>query len=117
MDRVDPPQITAHLCIAERTAFETYGSTFGLDPAPLLALLLARELRTPRLTQLLEADVPPNEPRKTKVTAHGRSDELREGVARMAADHGLSTSHVCAVIIRAELRERWLETAMTRIES
>jgi len=116
--RRSPEQITTHLCRAERTAFENYARIFALDPASLLGLLLARELRSPRLRLLLETDVPPNRSRATKVTAHGRDLELRRGVAAMAADCGQSVSHVCAVLVRAELRDRWLENVwMTRFES
>lgn len=111
-------QITAHLCASERAAFHAYAQTFALDPAGLLALLLSRELRIPRLVSLLEADKPPGKGRTTKVTAHGCGLELRRGLVDAATACGVSVSYACAVVIRAELRERWLERAiMTRFES
>jgi hypothetical protein len=114
----DPPQITAHICASERAAFEAYARTFGLDPASLLALLLSRELRFARLGSLQENDMPSGEPRNMKVTVHGRDLGLRLGVMALAAACGTSISNVCAVVMRAELRDRWLERALaTRFES
>jgi hypothetical protein len=111
-------QITAHLHATERAAFEAYARKFGLDPAGLLALLLARELRVARLASLLVSDVAPPDARGTKVTVHGRDALLREGVAALAAKNGVSVSLACAVLIRAELRESWLDRAVvTRFES
>ena len=118
MTRNTSTQITTHLCLAERNMFEGYARSFALDPAGLLALLLVRELRSPRLALLVKHDVPANEPRRSKVTAHALDENLHRKVLTMAANHGQSVSHACAVIIRAELTERWLERAlMTRFES
>jgi hypothetical protein len=103
---------------AERCEFEAYGRTFGLDPAGLLALLLSRELRLGGFMALIEADVPPAEARDMKVTVHGRHPELRAGVSAWAAAAGTSVSNACAVLIRAELRDQWLNKVLaTRIES
>jgi hypothetical protein len=116
--RKDPPQITAHVCVAERMDFETYARTFSLDPASLLALLLSRELRLARLEALMKIDDPSREARDMKVTVHGRDLRFRQSVMAMAANCGTSVSNACAVVIRTELRDRWLETALTtRFES
>jgi hypothetical protein len=118
LTRKDPPQLTAHICAPERAEFETYARAFSLDPASLLALLLSRELRLARLKALMKIDDPSREPRDMKVTVHGRDLHLRRSVMAMAATCGTSVSNACAVVIRAELRDRWLETALTtRFES
>jgi hypothetical protein len=111
-------QITAHLHASERADFEAYARRFGLDPAGLLVLLLAREMRVERLSVLLKADLPSSEARSTKVTIHKQTPALREGIAVMASEHGTSVSHACAVLIRAELKEQWLDNVITtRFES
>lgn len=117
MARHDRPQISAHICAAERAAFETYATTFGLDAAGLLALLLVRELRVDRLADLLGGDRPLKAARDSKVTVHGNVS-LRASIAARAEKCGTSLSNACAVLMRAELRERWLERSIaTRIES
>ena len=116
--REDPPQITTHVCAAERTEFETYANAFGLDAAGLLALLLAREQRVGRLAALLDIDEPANATRDSKITVHGRDADLRGGIACAAVEAKTSVSRACAVLMRAELRERWLERSIsTRFES
>ena len=112
------PQITAHLNEAERAQFKEYAAIFGLDPASLLVLLLAREDRVGRLATLLSTDRPLPGARKSKVTIHKKDPTLRERVSAMAGRHGTSVSHACAVLIRAESDEKWLEKVITtRIES
>lgn len=110
--------MSAHICAAERAEFEAYAIMFGLDAASLLALLLARELRVERLAVLLDSDVPSKASRDSKVTVHGRNTELRTGVVARAEACGTSLSNACAVLMRAEMRERWLERSiLTRFES
>lgn len=118
MARRDPPQISAHVCATERAEFEAYAATFGLDAAGLLALLLARELRVGRLAALLKNDLPTKASRDSKVTVHGRDAILREGIVARAGECGTSLSNACATLMRAEMRERWLERSIsTRFES
>jgi hypothetical protein len=63
-------------------------------------------------------DAPSSAARNMKVTVHGRDLQLRRSVIAMAAEHSTSVSSFCAVVIRAELRDRWLERALTtRFES
>ncbi len=91
---------------------------FGLDAASLLALLLTRELRVERLSALLDSDTPSKASRDSKVTVHGRDSALREGFFARAEACGTSLSNACAVLMRAEMRERWLERSIsTRFES
>lgn len=117
-DRSTEAQTTTHIHASERALFAAYGRKFGLDPAGLLALLLAREMRVGRLGLLMKEDAPHPGPRRSKVTVHGRDTALREGVVAMAAKNGTSVSNACAVLIRAELIESWLERVITtRFES
>lgn len=91
---------------------------FGLDAASLLALLLTREMRVERLADLLDSDVPSKASRDSKVTVHGRHAALRKWLVTRAGLCGTSLSNACAVLMRAELRERWLERSIsTRFES
>lgn len=110
-------QLTAHLTRSEREEFEAYSHSLLLDPAGLLALLFAREMRLKRLSQLLEGDDLPPNCKETKVTARIRPEEhapLKEYVLSQCE----SVSHAGGVLIRAELDERWLECACsTRFES
>ncbi len=116
--RRNPPQITAHVCAAERSAFEAYARSFGLDAAGLLALLLSREMRLGKILLLIEMDAPSPDPRNAKVTVHGRDLGLRRSVAAIAKTCDTSVSKVCAAVIRAELRDKWLDRALTtRFES
>lgn len=89
---------------------------FGLDAASLLALLLARELRIERLAVLLDNDLPSKASRDSKVTVHGRNTVLRNGIVARAEMCGTSVSNACAVLMRAEMRERWLERSI-RLDS
>jgi len=115
---VDGTQTTTHIHSSERAAFAAYSRKFGLDPAGLLALLLVREMRVGRLGSLMKEDVPHPGPRRSKVTVHGRHSALRDGIVVMAAANGTSVSNACAVLIRAELTEGWLERVIaTRFES
>ena len=118
LERRDSTQITAHVCASERAGFEVYARRYGLDAAGLLALLLARELRIGRLHALIDSDTPTKASKKTKVTVHGREPGLRDGILARAVECGTSLSNACAVLMRAELSEQWLEQSIvTRSES
>lgn len=112
------PQITTRLLESEHKDFRAYAESFGLDPASLLILLLAREARVGRLPTLLEADLPRTGPRRSTVTIHKKEPGLHERVAALAKANDVSVSRVCAALILAELRERWLKKVITtRFES
>jgi hypothetical protein len=110
-------QANAYLSILERQAFVAYAQKFFLDPAGLLALLLARELRLERLAELIKTDEALPSNRAAKVTVRLTSND--HGVlTKIAGDNSVSLSYACAVLARAELRERWLDQACaTRFES
>ncbi len=110
-------QANAYLSASEREAFEDYARKFFLDPAGLLALLLARELRVGHMAMLIGRDVVPPARRKAKVTAR-LTPQDHAALTKMAEDNLVSLSHACAVLARAELRDQWLERAFaTRFES
>lgn len=110
-------QANAYLSISERQAFVAYAQEFFLDPAGLLALLLVRELRLERLAELIDTDEAPPSNRTAKVTVRLTPND--HGVlTKIAGDNSVSLSYICAVLARAELRERWLDQACsTRFES
>jgi hypothetical protein len=110
-------QVNAYLTISEQEAFEAYACKFYLDAAGLLALLLARETRVGRLSELIQMDKAPPANRNTKVTARLIA-EVHAELTTLANHHSVSLSRVGAVLVRAELRDNWLEKAcLTRFES
>lgn len=110
-------QATVYLTSTERDSFEVYSRKFLLDAAGLLALLFGREMRVGRLRELIPRDVAPGGSRKHKITAHLKSPE-HAALTALAVKHGVSLSHIGAVLVRDELRDRWLERSCpTRLES
>jgi hypothetical protein len=66
---------------------------------------------------LIERDMAQPAKRKSKVTARLTAQD-HDALTRMAGDNRISLSYACAVLVRAELRDRWLEKAITtRFES
>ncbi|MEG3148189.1 hypothetical protein U1839_26370 [Sphingomonas sp. RT2P30] len=112
-----PISTSVYVTAPERAAFEAYAQQFLLDPAGLLALLFAREMRVGRLRELIEKDVVPSGSRKPKITARLQaSDHIQ--VRALAQEHNKSLSEAGAVLVRAELNEKWLHQALTtRFES
>lgn len=106
-------QINGYVLPAERRAFETYAASFGLDVATLLLLLLIRELRICRLETLREHYDKASLLEKEKVTAHIKVDAIKQGVTALAHESGLSESRLCAILVRAELVEKWLESTLS----
>ncbi|HET6523188.1 hypothetical protein [Sphingopyxis sp.] len=110
-------QATVYLTSVERTCFEQYARQFLLDAAGLLALLFGRELRVARLRELIPEDHAPDDARRSKVTAHV-DGAAHAALTALAQAHGKGLSQIGAVLVRAELRDRWLEQAYsTRFES
>ncbi len=106
-------QINGYVSSAERRSFEAYAASFGLDVATLLLLLLIRELRVHRLEALRTRYDCASLPEKEKVTAHIKVDAIKHGVATLAHENGLSESRLCAILVRAELVEKWLESTIS----
>lgn len=103
-------QILGYVTPDERDRFEAYARTHGLHVTALANLLIARELRAGRLSGLLKRfDVRPL-PARTKIVAHTPDVATKEAFALRAASVGVKPSRAAAVLFRAELHERWLET-------
>lgn len=110
-------QATVYLTSTERAAFEAYGRQFFLDAAGLLALLFGREMRVERFRELYPKDVVPDGTRTPKVTARLKEAD-HAALKALALHYDESLSQIGAVLVRAELRDRWLERACsTRFES
>jgi hypothetical protein len=105
-------QVTGYVSPLEREVFEAYATSFDLDVGTLMLLLIVRELQLARLALLRERFDTPEMPERTKVTAHAKSAAVKAGIIETARRASLSTSRVCAVLLRAELEERWLERAL-----
>ena len=110
-------QVNVYLSAEEKAAFETYARLYLLDGAGLMALLFAREIRVGRLRALAKEDNPPDAPRRSKVTFRA-SAANHEVLTSHATEHRGGLSLAGATLVRAELRERWLEASITtRFES
>jgi hypothetical protein len=96
----------------DRERFACYAARFGLDVTALSNLLLERELRVGRLGNLRYEGG--KRPRDEKITAH-MSDSRRSEFASHAAENGLSISEAGAVLMLAELDEKWLEKAVDNL--
>lgn len=105
-------QVTGYVTPEEREAFEAYGAKFGLDVATLLLLLLIRELRVGRFERLRDRFDAPELPAKVKVTAHVKVATIKSGIMALATHASLSVSRICGILVRAELAEHWLESAL-----
>lgn len=101
-------QILGYLSPEAHTAFVAYALAYGLDVTALANLLIARELRAPRLGALtLEpAPAPPLKVR-CKVVAHA-PEVTKAAFSTHSAKFGLKPSTAAAILFRTELEERWL---------
>lgn len=110
-------QVNTYVTPEERENFELYARNFLLDVAGLLILLFARETRVGQLRALTLTDVAPPASRNAKLSARLKAEE-HAMLTKMAKDNGLSLSKAGAMLVRAELKQRWLEKACaTRFES
>jgi hypothetical protein len=109
-------QIAGYVAPTERDAFESYATNLGLTMSGLLNLLVRRELRLDRLSSLRPAHfraLPVAECQK--VIAHLDSPSLSEQFAGHAARYSLAVASASAILIRAELAESWLGSAIQLI--
>lgn len=108
-----PPQVTGRMSSDERKAFGKYADALGLGAGTVATLLVIRELRLVRLAKL---KVSPRfrQPKDTPATI--TSHRIRDRQKQEFRDHldrfDLSASEGLGVLCRAELQERWLETAL-----
>lgn len=102
-------RIYIYLTRTDRERFESYADQFGLDVPALSNLLLERELRIERLGGLLHQGC--DGPRDEKIAVH-MSDNRRDEFAFRAKSNGLSLSEAGAILVLAELDEKWLEKSV-----
>lgn len=111
------PQITAHVTAAERETFEAYARKFGLDAGNLLHLLWQRELRVGRLDVIDGAFQEPGGAHNgkgldSKVTTHLSAPDLKSRIKERAAAANLPVSRAGAMLLRNEIKTRWLQGAL-----
>ena len=105
-------QIAGYVDIEERARFALYCSAYGISASFLLNLLVRRELEFDRLGILCNAHLRRSCSRKgAKVIAHLENSILNEHFAEHAKAYGLSVASAAAVLVRAELSERWFDQA------
>ena len=110
-------QITARLSPETKARFEQCATKFGLDGSELAKLLIVRERHQKRLKQAGKHQM--DEPRRDSrgrrptVTAHLSSVKEVRDFDAYARQCGLSRNRAAACLFEAEVRERWLERAMS----
>lgn len=104
------PQILGYVTPEDRDRFEAYALAHGLDVTALANLLIARELRARRLTELqVTFDAPRPLASRSKIVAHTPDAKTKEAFTARAHEAGMKPSRAAAILFRAELDERWLE--------
>jgi len=108
-------QITGYLPRQEAEAFQVYAASLGIDKSALANLLILRELKRGRLPSL--AKFLHDEPRSecVKITAHVADERTKSSFKAAAGRQGLKPGAAAAILFRAEISERWLQTSMTAI--
>ena len=105
------PQILGYVTPDDRDRFEAYAVAYGLHVTALANLLIARELRTRRLTKLQQAfDAPRPLPSRSKIVAHTPDVATKKAFTAWAHAVGMKPSRAAAILFRAELEEQWLAT-------
>ena len=116
-------QITGRITSDERKAFGAYSKAMGLAAGTVATLLMIRELRIGRLAHLkVDPMLQPIGNTAGTVTSHRFSKSQKADFERHVDHAGISSmSQGLGFLCRAELRERWLETALQtdskRVES
>lgn len=103
-------QIGGNLRPDEFAEFQRYASNLLISESSLANLLIQREMRLKRLSELstrLSGPVPTSE-RGGRVTGHQSDGELKEAFERHAKEQGLVAGHAATILFRAELEDRWL---------
>lgn len=113
------PQITIRLSPASKVGFEEYAARLGLRASELAKLLIVRERHERRLVALRDAaERPKRRDQQTQgerlptVTAHMSSLAEVTRFDEYAHQFGLNRNGAGALLLEAELRERWLEKAL-----
>ena len=116
-------QITGRMTPDERKAFGVYSKAMGLAAGTVATLLMIRELKIGRLPHLkVDPMLQPIGNTAGTVTSHRFTKPQKAEFERHVDHAGISsTSQGLGILCRAELRERWLETALhadsKRVES
>jgi hypothetical protein len=113
--------ITIRLEPEQKVEFDQYAKSLGLDSADLAKLLFAREMKLKQLRALNEKKQRPEFPRqswglgiaKPTVTAKYSSYAERDAFDQYANSCGLVRQSAGAWLLVNELKERWLETALS----
>lgn len=106
--------IGAWLSEEDGRAFGSYAHEFGLDESALATLLVVRELRIGRLKSIAHTRAEKSDKSK-RVTARPRQPEIGTAFANHALLHGLRSGQAAALLIRMELSEQWLRSALSWI--
>lgn len=110
-------QITIRLDTELKAQFDTYTTELGVDGSELAKLLIIRERNLGRLQAICNELMPQRRPRGTgtrlpTITAHFSKRADVDEFDRYARQCGLSRSSAGAWLLEAELKERWLESAL-----
>ncbi|OYW45878.1 MAG: hypothetical protein B7Z08_01385 [Sphingomonadales bacterium 32-68-7] len=106
-------QIGGYLSPAEHLEFKRYAAQFQLKDSSLANLLLARELRLRRLSDLKASYLRSTPlPQRSRITAHQADAAVKAAFEAQAREAGLSPDQAAAIVFRAELGERWLERSI-----
>jgi hypothetical protein len=102
----------AYLTSEEDAQFRRYAKARGLDATALASVLLLRELRLHRLEISRFSATDSLGHRDRKVTAHLPTQAEKEAFVAHARNCGLKPATAAAILLRAELTERWLDRDM-----
>jgi hypothetical protein len=105
-------QIGGWLRRSEKDALHDYLKQFSIRPAAAATLLIVRELRCKRLSKLKERYAEKVGTERSRLTAHQPDGHLKQAFTQHAAAFGLDPNPAASILFRAELDERWLESAV-----
>jgi hypothetical protein len=108
-------QIGGWLRPSEKAALQEYLSQFGIGPGAAATLLIVRELRCKRLPKLKDRFSKPTGAERKRVTAHQPDGQLKQAFKEHAAAFGMDPNPAASILFRAELEERWLQSAVESI--
>ena len=114
------PQITIRLAPSTKTEFDGYAARFGLMDSELAKLLIVRERIHKRLAEAHKRGELLQRPRRAggaggrlpTVTAHLSSVEDVTAFDAYIRQYNLTRTEAGAWLLEAELRDRWLESAL-----
>jgi hypothetical protein len=105
------PQIGGYLRPDEGAAFDAYVAQFKLRKGAVATLLIVREIRCGRLPELKEQYSMPTGTGRIRITARPIDISLKQTFEEHVARFDMAPDPAAGIIFRAELLERWLESA------